>query len=474
MALMVFAVGAILLLLDFIGVPLNPTIGILAYTLFPALLFFYLILILVGMYREWRRQHRAAGAIPPDFPRFDFNIKSQRMQLYFFILATSLVGLLSLAIGTRVYEMTESVEFCSNICHNVMEPEATTYENSPHARVACVQCHVGEGATWYVKSKLSGLYQVYATLFKKYPRPIETPVGNLRPSQDTCERCHWPSKFYGAKQVINKHYEENEKNTPRQFFMLLNIGGGISPTGIHWHVGDDKVDYIARDKQRQDVPWIKVRYKDGREEIYQDSGNPMSAEEMAKATPRRMDCLDCHNRPTHIFKSPRKALDEAMTAGKISTSLPYVKKLGVEVLSENYATNEEAREAIDKKVTKFYAAKYPELARSHKSDIENAVGEMINIWERNNFPHMKSNWTVYPSNIGHLTWPGCFRCHDGNHKNEKGEAIKKDCNICHLFLDEQMSGLMTQNIHMGKPFKHPVDVGGEEKKSSCSSCHAGR
>jgi nitrate/TMAO reductase-like tetraheme cytochrome c subunit len=471
MAIMVFIILAFLLLLDYLGIRLNPIIGMLAYTLFPALLLFYLFLIPVGMYREWRRRHKQVGIEPPAFPRFDFNQKNQRVQLYVFILGTSLVGLLVLGVSFRAYEFTESVHFCSELCHKVMEPEATTYKSSPHARVECVQCHVGKGATWYVKSKLAGLYQVYATLFKKYPTPIETPIHNLRPSADTCEQCHWPSKFFGAKQVMRIHYEDDEKNTPRQFFMLVNVGGGISPTGIHWHVGQDEVYYVARDKGRQDIPWVKVKHKDGRETTYVSSENPPTGDDIAKGELRRMDCIDCHNRPTHIFRSPRHAIDESITAGSIDRSLPYVKKIGVEVLSKEYDSNDKAHIGIRDGIFSFYKEKYPDIAASKIGLIEKTVGEVQRIWDVNNFTHMKSKWSIYPNNIGHLIWPGCFRCHDGLHMNEKGEPIKKECNTCHLFLSEKLSGVLSAQTALGKPFEHPVDVGGEEMRSSCITCH---
>lgn len=472
MAIMVFTIDAILLLFDYIGIRLYPVIGVLAYTLFPALLFFYLALIPVGMYRERQRRNKQSGLGAPLYPCFDFNVKNQRTQLYVFILGTSLVGLLVLVVGFRSYEFTESVFFCSELCHKVMEPEATTYKNSPHARVTCVECHVGEGATWYMKSKLSGLYQVYATIFNKYPRPIETPIEDLRPSSETCERCHWPSKFYGSRQVTKTYYQDDEKNTPRQFQMLMNVGGGISPTGIHWHVGQDEVYYVARDKKRQDLPWIKVKHKDGREVVYTDQAKPPTAEELVREKPRKMDCIDCHNRPTHIFKSPSDAMDEALEKGLIDASLPYIKKMGTEILSKDYKTNEEAALAIHDGILDFYKERHPQVVRDSADKIENAVRAIQKIWENNNFPHMKSKWSVYPNNVGHMKWPGCFRCHDGEHKSKNGEAIKKNCNICHIFLSEKASDILTRAVELGRPFKHPADVAGQENILRCDSCHA--
>jgi len=465
MAIMVFIIDATLLILDYLGVRLIPIIGVFAYTVFPALLGLYLFLIPVGMIREWRRRHRERGVEPPTFPIFNLNDGHQRKQLYVFILGTSLVGLIVLAVSTKMYDYTESVEFCSETCHNVMEPEVTTYKSSPHARVECVKCHVGEGATWYVKSKLSGLYQVYATVLKKYPTPIETPVANLRPSSDTCEECHWPEKFYGAKQVIKTYYKDDEKNTPERTFMLMNIGGGVSPTGIHWHVGGgNEVYYIAKDKARQDIPFVKVKYKDGKEVVYKDSANPPTQELIANGELRKMDCIDCHNRPTHIFRSPVDAVDGAIEGGRIDRSIPYIKKTGVEALEGDL-------EGIRPKLEDFYKKKYPSIETKR---IDIAIAELESIWKANNFPDMRSKWDVYPNNVGHFRWKGCFRCHDGLHKDEKGVGIKKDCNICHIFLSEVVAGAIAEKERLGVAFRHPADVGGADKTMNCNDCHGGK
>ena len=82
----------------------------------------------------------------------------------------------------RVFEETESPQFCGALCHTVMKPEYTAYKISPHSRVRCTECHIGPGASWFVRAKLSGLYQVYATVTDVYPRPIPVPVQNLRPA----------------------------------------------------------------------------------------------------------------------------------------------------------------------------------------------------------------------------------------------------------------------------------------------------
>lgn len=469
MALMSFALTAAILLLDHFGVELNPIVGMLAYTLFPALLFLYLFLIPVGMYLEWRRR-RKRGEEELRYPTFDFNIKSQRIQLYVFILGTSLVGLLITAVSYRAFVFAKSVEFCSEICHQVMEPEVTTYKDSPHSRVPCVECHVGSGAAWYVRSKLSGMYQVYSTLFDKYPRPIKAPVKDLRPASETCEECHWPAKFIGERAKNYEYFESDEKNTKSEIPMLMRVGGGVKPTGIHWHVDPDHtVKYIATDEARQEIPYVEVVEKDGTVTKFMDESAEVDEGKLATMEKRTMDCIDCHNRPTHIFHSPNKALNEALAEGEISPSIPFIKKVGLRVLGKEYLSREAALKDIQKTVMKFYDEKYADwLANAqNKAQLEKAISSIKHIYSANNFEHMKSNWKVYPDNIGHFEFKGCFRCHDGNHVADSGKRIGKDCNTCHHFATKPLaeSGVIEE-------FKHPGDVGDAYESMPCSDCHS--
>jgi hypothetical protein len=229
-----------LLFVNFVSVRPSPYVGILLFMVAPGFLIAGILLILVGMLLERRRRRKGAPGVIPRFPRIDLNVPAQRNTFTFFV-SSALVFVLISAVGSyRTYEFTDSVQFCGQTCHTVMRPEYTTYLQSPHARVECVQCHVGPGASWYVRSKLSGSYQVYAAIFHKYPRPIPTPISNLRPAQQTCEQCHWPRKFYGAQLKVFYHYGDDEKNTPRQIRMLINTGGAQRntglPSGIHWHM----------------------------------------------------------------------------------------------------------------------------------------------------------------------------------------------------------------------------------------------
>jgi len=462
----------------------KPYLGILTYFIFPGMLIFGLILVPIGAWRvrnERRlmllsRKTQIEGMESleeeiPQFPRLDLNDPAKRHLFIFFIIATVVFVLIVSIASIKGYEFTESTSFCGELCHPVMDPEHTAWANSPHAKVKCVECHVGPGAAWYVKAKISGMKQLYAVLFHTYPETIETPIENLRPARDTCEHCHWPEKFYAGRQKVFYHYAPNEQNTPREINMLINIGGAPkSPhaKGIHWHIGTE-VYYIARDKKRLDIPYIRVMGKDGTVTEFMDSEKPLTKDEVDKGNKRLMDCTDCHNRPTHIYRSPGQEMDENFVSGHIDITLPYIKKVAVETLSTPYKTKEDAKNAIAQNIPAFYAQNYPAVAKDKATAIQKAVKEIQDIYERNFFPAMKVSWNTYPNHIGHFYSPGCFRCHDGKHKAGNGKIISKDCDMCHTLISQKQ-----ENIPAGtqvKQFVHPVDIGNELVKTNCSDCH---
>ena len=251
----------LLLLLDALAHFANPYVGILTYLVAPAFLVLGLFLALLGAFLRHRQILKTSGPLPP--LRIDLTRPRDR-RLFGFFLAGSVLFLLISALGSyQTYHFTESVQFCGQACHGVMKPEYITYRNGPHARVACAECHIGKGASWYVRSKLSGTYQVYATMADKYPRPIPTPVKNLRPAQETCEECHWPQKFVGNLEHTYNYFLGDETNTPFTVRLLMNVGGG-DPThgpvgGIHWHMNvGNKIEYIAADEARQKIPYVRV------------------------------------------------------------------------------------------------------------------------------------------------------------------------------------------------------------------------
>ena len=316
-----------------------------------------------------------------------------------------------------------------------MQPEFDAYVESPHARVACVDCHIGPGASWFVKSKLSGLGQVVAVATDSYPRPIPSPVANLRPARETCERCHWPQRFTGDKVVVRTGYAEDETNTAATTVLLMKVGGHAwnGTVGIHGaHLADNTtIDYIATDAQRQVIPQVIYTDASGKQTVYNSTDKKVTPEELARGERRTMDCVDCHNRPTHIFQMPGRALDEAMSAGHINPSLPFVKKQALAALKVNYADRVAARTQIAAALDAFYRNNYPQVYAQQHAQVENAIAAVEGIYSRNIFPEMKITWGTYWNNIGHMDSPGCFRCHDGSHTSGGGKTIPNDCNTCH-------------------------------------------
>src|SRR5262245_4826562 len=422
-----------LLLLDAMAHFANPYIGILTYLVAPGFFVLGLVLAATGALLRRRQIVKYAGPFPP--LRIDLTRTRDRRVLGFF-LAGSVLFLLISAIGSyKSYHFTESVQFCGQACHGVMKPEMVTYLQGPHARVACAECHIGKGAKWYVRSKLSGTYQVYATMADKYPRPIPTPVKNLRPAQETCEECHWPKKFVGNLERTYNYFLQDETNSPFTVRLLMKVGGG-DPThgpvgGIHWHMNvGNKIEYIATDEGRQKIPY--VRMTDGQGVVTEFRWSRFT-NIVNEADVRRMDCMDCHNRPAHRYQTPNSAVNLAMALGKLDRSLPYIKTNALDVLTRKYSNETQALQAIATTLSQ----RYPDdkFANSQLA-VRQAISVVQQIYSDNFFPEMKASWQAYPDNIGHKDWPGCFRCHDGEHKTPDGKrAIKaNDCNSCHTIL----------------------------------------
>lgn len=458
----------------------NPYLGIFVYMALPPFLVLGLVMVPVGMFRGWRRLKKYGEEEVPSWPYLDLNKTTHRNAFFFFAIGSVVFVSVLIFGGYQAFLYTESVDFCGKTCHTVMKPEHVAYQNSPHARVSCTACHVGEGADWYAKSKLSGAYQVYAVAANVYPRPIPTPIENLRPAQETCEHCHWPEKFFGGQQRQYNHYMYDEENTPWPINLLIKTGGGDPRTGqtagIHWHMNIGvEIEYIARDERRQDIPWIKIAEKrTGRITVYQDTENPLTEQEIEDAERRRMDCMDCHNRPSHKFHSPDYMIDQAMLTGLIPKDLPEVKRIAVEAMDEKYETEEEALRLIASNMLKAFGEKHPEVYENRRQDIEKAILSTQRQFSQSIFPVMKVRWEDYPDNIGHFIFRGCMRCHDGNKKSEEGWVITRDCTACHSIL-AQGSGERAQTASMaeGLEFVHPEDIDEEWRESGCYECHTG-
>ena len=454
----------------------SPYTGIITYFILPALVSIGIMIIIAGVIMRRLRIHKKYPEHMPLFPALDFN-KPRTRRVLIAVTVISVVFLLLGAVGGyRAYHFSDSVSFCGMTCHEVMKPEFTAYSNSPHARVECVQCHIGPGAGWFVRSKLSGMYQVYATVFNKYPRPIPVPIKNLRPAQDTCEQCHWPKQFYGAVQKENYHFLSDEQNTPWLIRLLIRVGGG-DPTfgrvgGIHLHMSiENKIEYISTDPQHQNIVWIRKTDENGTVTVYESEDEPLQGSPEDYEI-RTMDCIDCHDRPTHIFRSPVEAVNLSLQTGRIDPTLPYAKAKATELLAADYDSTDSALQTISDEFKAYYKMEYPEVYKNKSAIIEDAVDELENIYRNNFFPEMKVRWDVYPNNIGHMEWQGCFRCHDKKHKTKAGQVIDKDCNSCHIIISQGAVEETAVDLN-GLEFKHPEDIGEAWKEMNCSECHTG-
>lgn len=473
-ALISFCLIVFLMLIDLFREHTSPYLGIIAFIILPAILVLGLIAIPVGMFFERKRRLKGGKERSPFY--LDLSRPTHQRATMIF-LSGSIIFLMATAVGSyKAYEFTESVYFCGETCHTVMDPEFTAYQGSPHARVTCAECHVGKGADWYVRSKLSGMYQVYAVTFNLFPRPIPTPVENLRPAQETCEQCHWPDKFHGSQARTFTHFRVDEENSRWDIEMLVKTGGvdgtGGGPEGIHWHVAN-KVEYVATDRQRQEIAWVRVTDPDGTIREFVNEEDPLDPEALSQYEPRRMDCIDCHNRPTHIYHAPSRSVNQAMAAGLIDPTLPSAKRIAIEALIADYATSDSAMAGIASAINQAYEDEYPEVLETRVADVEKMIAAVKDIYHRNFFPEMKVRWDAYPDNIGHFLSSGCYRCHNGSFTSEDGEVIPNDCNTCHIiFAQGDIKESQMLNTE-GLEFKHPEDIDEAWREVPCSECHTG-
>jgi len=409
----------------------NPYLGIIFFLILPAVFVLGLLLIPVGVFVR-RRKLQQAGEIPAEFPKVDLNDRVFRHGLDIVLVAT-IVNLLVVSMASyRGAAYMDSPQFCGSSCH-VMHPEYSAYKVSAHSHVDCVACHIGTGAESYFKAKVNGTKQLVEVSFNRYPKPIPSPVMNLRPAREICEGCHTPAKFVGEKLLVKSTFADDEKNTETQSVVLLHLGGIDSLshlTGIHGvHLGH--IEYIATDPTRTTIPWVERTYADGSKTAFGTSSLKGAAPQGER---RVMDCIDCHNRAAHTMQTAEDALNRAMAEGAISPELPFVHKKGLELLKADYKTEDEARQKISEGLTQFYRNEHPEVLVRRPDLVKAAGAGLVNVFTTNVFPDMKVTWGTHPNHIGHMSYPGCFRCHDGDHVAQNGKTLTQDCAVCHNLL----------------------------------------
>ncbi len=432
-AVMIVSALAIHLIAASLNQPLNPYFDLVGFLVLPGFFTLGLALIVAGRVLENRRLSRGE---PQQLARhFDAAAIQRRAVL---LTGGTLVAVVILSVFSyQAYHFTDSPRFCTELCHTVMRPEAAAYRRSPHARVECVSCHIGPGASWFVRAKLSGLRQVYAVATHTYSTPIPTPVAKLRPAQETCEVCHWPSRFQGPQLRVRQHFEPDRDNTATTTAMILKIGGsgqsGIAAQGIHWHVDpENQVRYRYTDRERQHIVEVVQRTPQGENRYLLQGTSPQDS----SGSWRVMDCVDCHNRPTHIFELPAQAVDAAMAEGRLDRRVPWLRLEAVRVLQDLQPDDATATHVAER-LTAAYQASHPDDLPALRDALPATAPVLAAILERNIFPKMKVEWGTYRSNLQHFDVNGemanvaCFRCHDEAHATADGKTISQDCELCH-------------------------------------------
>ena len=416
------------------GMVKNPYAAIITVFLFPAGMLFGLLLIPVAVFMGRRKMF--AGSLTKEGFTINLGNALHRKVILLFLVLTVVNISLFATVTYEGYRFMDTPAFCGLVCHTAMAPEYTAHERSPHANVACVECHIGPGIGGFLKAKFSGLRQLKGVLTGDYNRPVPTPVAELPPAALTCEKCHSQEKYFGdIKKTFVKFSNENQEKPEIQNIML-HLGGRDPVTdsikGIHWHAGHGiRIDYQPLNDKRTKIGTVKVTRADGTLKVF-----TTGAKEKDSSLPwRRMDCTDCHNRPTHIFDDLAAKVDAGLASKKIHPEIPGIRQDSLTVLQKRYGSREKAASEIvrdlktlqEKRNGADFAAKNDKAIADSGAFLQQAYLE--NIW-----PAMKVTWGTYKSQIGHQQAEagyGCFRCHDEEHATKSGETITQDCGLCH-------------------------------------------
>ena len=445
-----------LLVMQAMGFQGGAYLGIVTFVVLPMMFLAGVFTVPLGIWLKKRRDAKAAAEGKPvgHLPIIDLNKESTRGVLLGFMALAVPVIALAAGLTFKAVHYMDSTEFCGMACHQVMEPEHTAFQRSPHVRVGCAGCHIGPGAQWFVKAKISGSWQLIAVALDLYPRPIPTPVHSLRPANGTCEQCHWPTKFVGERLKIRTHYAEDEANTEMKTALMVKVGGKQAgqSQGIHWHVDPNHQVRYRADPTRETMYEVELTdlAEGGTKKLFKGEKAAPEGTEW-----RTMDCVDCHNRASHIYRSPEFEVDLALEEGRIDRSLPYIRREGLRIITEKeYASHAEARDGIAAAVKAFYVQNYPDLAGTPA--VEQAGKALGDAYAWNNFPHMKVKWNTYPNHVGHQDSPGCFRCHDNKHKTDDGAKIGKKCGTCHnIVAEEESNSAVLQELGLQEPPPEP-------------------
>jgi hypothetical protein len=420
------------------GLIANHYFAIFTFLFLPAMMMSGLFLIPLSCYLR-RKNWFKNSLMNAENLKIDLGDKHHRKGIVLFLVLSVINITVLILVAYEGYHFTDSSYFCGVVCHEVMDPEYTAYQRSPHAKVACVSCHIGPGANWYVQAKLSGLRQVKAVIDGEFSRPIPAPVKHLRPARDTCESCHWPDKFHGKRIKEFVSFTNDNQTVPSIQEVALHIGGRNPVTddfeGIHWHVSRDiKIEYQALDEKRTKIGKVKVTRPGGVTEEYAVGDEP-AAEEGVELEWRTMDCIDCHNRPTHVYDSLEQVVDFGLYSKKLNPEIKGIREDSMTVLQKEYTSRDEATEKIVEDLLELVAKRHGnDFVAQHEKEVVNSGAFLLEAYLNNVWPAMKVTWGTYLQHLGHQNADegyGCFRCHDDEHTTKFGKIIGQDCNMCH-------------------------------------------
>lgn len=423
-----------LLIAAFSGLFENPYAGLVVFVLIPSIFVIGLLLIPAGMWLQERRLRRDPTA-NADWPVLDFRQATVRRGALLVTALTAVNIIILLLAGYGSLHWMESPEFCGQVCHTPMQPQFTAWREGPHGRVACVKCHISEGAAGFVHAKLSGVRQLAHVVTGSYPKPIP-PGAEMPPGAQgqTCISCHQPGRVGRDPVRAYREYTDDEANTETMTLLQIYMGGPASGgKSIHWHADPSvRIEYVATDGTHQTIPYVRMTNAKGEVKEYVVENTPPQV--ISGGVRRTMDCIDCHNTVGHpISPTAERVVDHAIAAGHISRQLPFARREGVRLLQASYPGQAEGAAAIDSEVRKFYQT---QNGSADVREVERTIAALQNAYRRNVFPTMKVTWGSYPDHRGHPDSGGCFRCHDDGHNAKDGSTISGDCELCHKEIEK--------------------------------------
>ena len=412
----------------------------------------------------------------------NFFFPPQGSPRWMLILPYAILGVVTVSLlvgGAYVWDYTNSPGFCGTTCHT-MPPEYAAYQLSPHSRVACVECHIGrEFIGNQIFRKAGDLKHVVAVTFNTYEYPIR--AKGMRPAPEICEKCHSPEKFSDDSLRVRQHYSTDLQNSPYSIYLILKTGGGSKRVGlgrgIHWHI-ENNVQFYASDELDQNIPYIRVTNDDGSVDEYVDVQSGFDSSSVKEEDLKAMDCITCHNRITHTIPFPAQSVENAMSRGIINPEIPDIRRIGEEILSQDYADQQQALDAIAN-LDNYYKTTFPDFYATSQSEVADAIAELQNIYKTSMFQDQEVNWATHPNNVGHNNSPGCFRCHDGKHLDKNDQAIRLECNLCHSIpvaagVEDFVTDIEISRGPEPESHQNPnwISLHNQIFDSTCESCHS--